>query len=159
MNEQLSGWLDGEADDLSSERVLRSLKDDPAAFDDARISLLIGDALRNEMALDMAFMALFSDALRRVPAVLAASAVARPDHSHRRFVAFSAAASVAVFSVLGWFAFSTGYLAGPPAAPNGLVAVAVTKPRVAHNVNMQEYMAVHQELSSYQAVAFNTAGQ
>ncbi|MGL5985348.1 MAG: hypothetical protein ACRCZ5_00480, partial [Burkholderiales bacterium] len=76
-----------------------------------------------------------------------------------RFVAFSAAASVAVFSVLGWFAFSTGYLAGPPAAPNGLVAVAVTKPRVADNVNMQEYMAVHQELSSYQAVAFNTAGQ
>ena len=93
MNEQLSGWLDGEADDLSSERVLRSLKDDPAAFDDARISLLIGDALRNEMALDMAFMSRFSDALQREPTVLAPSAVARPDHSHRRFVAFSAAVS------------------------------------------------------------------
>ena len=105
MNEQLSGWLDGEADDLSSERVLRSLKDDPAAFDDARISLLIGDALRNEMALDMAFMSRFSDALQREPTVLAPSAVARPDHSHRRFVAFSAAASVAVFFRTGLVCF------------------------------------------------------
>ena len=60
MNEQLSGWLDGESDDLVSERILRRLTDDPAIFDDARMSLLIGDALRGEMALGASFTARFS---------------------------------------------------------------------------------------------------
>lgn len=159
MNEQLSGWLDGESDDLVAERVLRNLKDDPAVFDDARMSLLIGDALRGEMALSASFSARFSEALHQEPTVLAPVSAIRPDQAHKRFVALSAAASIAVFSVLGWFAFNTSHLTAPVAGSGPMASATVVKPRAADNAKMQEYMAMHQELSSYQAVAFNTAGQ
>lgn len=164
MNEQLSGWLDGEWDGPAAERLLRDIKDDPAVFDDLQMTFLVGDALRGEMALGTSFMARFADTLKAEPTIVASGAplsAPKPEHIHKRFVALSAVASVAAFMVVGWFAFNAGSMSVPAgsSAASAVALAPVANSRPADSAKMKELMAMHQELSSYQAVAFNTAGQ
>lgn len=163
MNEQLSCWVDGELDDLAAERILRSLKQVDSVQQDAELAYLIGDAIRGEMSLDAGFMGRFSEALQAEPTVMAPGAVAgkKVDHINKRVFALSAAASVAAFVVVGWFAGRTGSMVAPGSANSASVAQleVPVKSASADTARMQQYMAMHQELSSYQAIAFNTAGQ
>lgn len=162
MNEHLSSWLDGESDDLIEARLLRSLKDDASLLEDAQTTFLIGDALRGEIVLSASFMTRFSEALNAEPTIVASAMPARkPEQIHKRFVALSAAASVAAVMVVGWFAFNTGSLSasGGSSNPSVVAAAPAANIRTADSAKMKEFMAMHQELSSYQAVAFNTAGQ
>lgn len=162
MNEQLSSWLDGESDDLTAARMLRSLKDDPRVFDDAQAAFLIGDALRGEMALGSSFMTRFGEALSAEPSLAMSTAPShKPEQIHKRFVALSAAASVAAVMVMGWFAFNAGSISAPAGSSNSAIVASApaSNIRTADSAKMKEFMAMHQELSSYQTVAFNTAGQ
>ncbi|MFO1380199.1 MAG: sigma-E factor negative regulatory protein [Chitinivorax sp.] len=163
MNEQLSCWVDGELDDLAAGRILRSLKQEDSVQQDAELAYLIGDAIRGEMSLGAGFMGRFSEALQAEPTVIAPGAAAgkKAEHVNRRVFALSAAASVAAFMVVGWFAARTGSMVAPGAAgPAAVARLEVPAKAASAEANrMQQYMAMHQELSSYQAIAFNTAGQ
>lgn len=163
MNEQLSCWVDGELDELAAARMARGLTDKDGNVGDAAMAFLIGDAIRGDMSLRTDFMQRFSAALDAEPTVIAPGALPgrKSEHVNKRFFALSAAASVAAFLVVGWFAVKTGSLTGADAAAPDQVAKleAPMKTRSADSARMQQYMAMHQELSSYQAVAFNTVGQ
>jgi len=124
MNEQLSCWVDGELDDLAAGRILRSLKQEDSVQQDAELAYLIGDAIRGEMSLGAGFMGRFSEALQAEPTVIAPGAAAgkKAEHVNRRVFALSAAASVAAFMVVGWFAARTGSMVAPGAAGPAAVA-------------------------------------
>lgn len=163
MNEQLSCWVDGELDELAAARVVRGLADKDGEVGDAAMAFLIGDAIRGDMSLKSDFMQRFGAALDAEPTVIAPGVQRsrKAEHVNKRFFALSAAASVAAFMVVGWFAVKTGSLAGGDAVVPDQVAKleAPARARSADSARMQQYMAMHQELSSYQAVAFNTVGQ
>ncbi len=167
MNERLSAWLDGELDGPERTAVFQDVKATVQRAEDVSLAFLIGDALRGDMALRPDFMGRFRDALAAEPVILApaaANAVAGKEHARKRFVALSAAASVAAVATIGWFAIKVNPSGSLPASAVVARAPAVVAPaqpasRLAENERMLQFLAMHQEASSYQPVAVDTLGQ
>jgi sigma-E factor negative regulatory protein RseA len=107
MKDRLSALMDGELDDKSAAEVLQTLESDREAVDTWRTYQLISDALRQNRLLSDGFTARVSARLAAEPTVLApraATPILQPDS--RRWVALSAAASLAAVALVGWLAFA-----------------------------------------------------
>ena len=148
--ENISALMDGELDDREAALECERLKDDPALRGTWHSFHLIGDSLRGERLLSEGFSARLAQRLDREPTILAPRRLAaRPT----RFTtyALSAAASLAVVSVVGWMALSPSVPMGPitqraPMKP----PIIVDAPQVAtvsSDGRMNDYMLAHQGFS------------
>lgn len=101
MTEQLSALMDGELSDAEAQRLIKSMKNDPALHDAWDSYHLVGDALRKSPQLGLDFSAKLSQRLAQEPTILAPRRAPTPAPESRRFPALSIAASVAAVSLVG----------------------------------------------------------
>jgi sigma-E factor negative regulatory protein RseA len=107
MKDRLSALVDGELDDKSAAEVLHTLASDREAVDTWRTYQLISDAMRQNRLLSDGFTARVSTRLAAEPTVLAPrAAVPILQRDSRRWMALSAAASLAAVVLVGWLAFA-----------------------------------------------------
>ena len=112
MKDRLSALMDGELDDKSAAEVLQTLGSDREAVDTWRTYQLISDAMRQSRLLSDGFTARVSARLAQEPTVLAPRTglmfrdVPGLQPESRRWVALSAAASLAAVALVGWMAFA-----------------------------------------------------
>ena len=143
MKEKLSALMDGELDDKSAAEVIQALSSDREAVRTWRTYQLISDALRESRLPSADFTARFSERLAKEPTVLAPRALQAPES--RKWVALSAAASLAAVALVGWLAF------GPQAQVNqGPVAQAALEPKpniVPLPSAANDYLLAHQGFS------------
>lgn len=119
MKSKISTLVDGELESGASIEVIEALERDAASRETWRIYHLISDALHDTALRADGFSARFSERLAIEPTVLAPGRLAaeRP-----RWVALSAAASVAAVALVGWLALAPapeprpGELPGTPLA-------------------------------------------
>jgi sigma-E factor negative regulatory protein RseA len=121
--ERVSVLMDGELDDEEARLELRRLNEDAESRRAWSTYHLVGDALRGETLLSEGFEARFRAALEAEPTVLAPR---RQGVSRRiRFVALSAAASIAGVAAVAWLALvgqsGPGLQTGIQVADNGSV--------------------------------------
>jgi len=114
MKTKISTFLDGELDRFESTEVIDALKVDAVARETWRLYHLISDALRDTVLRTEGFSARFSERLAAEPTVLAPG---RPSAERGRWVALSAAASVAAVALVGWLAFAPTPELRPDATP------------------------------------------
>ena len=114
MKTKISTFLDGELDSFDSTEVIDALKADAVARETWRLYHLISDALRDTVLRTEGFSARFSERLAAEPIVFAP---VRPPAERGRWVALSAAASVAAVALVGWLAFAPGPELRPGATP------------------------------------------
>ena len=127
MKDRISLLMDGELDDQAAAQLLDALGRDREAAEAWRAFHLVGDALRGTAPLSDGFTARVAWKLAEEPAVLAPRRL--PRREPRRWVALSAAASVAAVALVGWVAFGPQQGAGPE-APVAQVAPVVRAPQV-----------------------------
>jgi sigma-E factor negative regulatory protein RseA len=142
MKDRLSALMDGELDDKSAAAVIEALGHDQEAVRTWRTYQLISDALRESRLLSADFAARFSQQLAKEPTVLAPRPMQRES---RKWVALSAAASVAAVALVGWVAF-----APPPASvPVAQVQTEAAKPpaMVPLPNSANDYLLAHQAFS------------
>jgi sigma-E factor negative regulatory protein RseA len=141
---RLSELMDGELDDKSAADVLQALASDREAVDTWRTYQLISDAMRQSRLLSEGFTARVSARLATEPTVRAPrAAVPILQRESRRWVALSAAASLAAVAFVGWMAF------GPGPAP---VPLAQVQPEQKPNLvplpsQANDYLLAHQGFS------------
>jgi sigma-E factor negative regulatory protein RseA len=102
MKENLSAWMDGELVDQQARQLPRELKRDAALRGDWDCYHLIGDALRGVQGPDLC--AKICARLDAEPTVLAPQR--RSAAEKVRWIALSAAASIAAVAFVGWMALS-----------------------------------------------------
>jgi sigma-E factor negative regulatory protein RseA len=102
MKENLSAWMDGELGEQQSRQLPQQLKRDARLRGDWDCYHLIGDALRGVHGPDLC--AKICDRLDAEPTVLAPQR--RSKAEKLRWIALSAAASVAAAGFVGWMALS-----------------------------------------------------
>jgi sigma-E factor negative regulatory protein RseA len=146
MKDRLSALMDGELDDRSAAEAIEALGRDQEAVRTWRTYQLISDALRESRLLSADFTARFSEQLDKEPTVLSP----RPhfpslQRESRKWVALSAAASVAAVALVGWVAF-----APPPGpVPVAQVQTEAAKPPVMVPLpsSANDYLLAHQAFS------------
>ncbi|QDQ25541.1 hypothetical protein FNU76_03770 [Chitinimonas arctica] len=156
MQEKLSALMDGEWDDHELAELIASIDEDDACAESWHEYHLIGDAMHGRPVLSDNFLANFSARLEAEPTILAPNAmkqsairrdVVRQGASmfhmrpHKRWVAFSMAASVALVSATAWYVGNgTGVVAAPQAqfAANQAIKPAVDE--------VNPYLVAHQAL-------------
>lgn len=124
MNIKISALIDGEGSQRELDEALAALARDPQACEVWRIYHLIGDAMHGHDLLSREFGVQLSERLSREPAVLAPRAI-RSRRERNRWVALSAAASMAAVALVGWLAYGPGGTTLSPAP------LAVVSPKVA----------------------------
>ena len=151
MKDRLSALMDGELDDNSAAEVLQTLASDREAVDTWRTYQLISDALRQNRLLSDGFTARVSARLAAEPTVLAPRAAApilQPDS--RRWVALSAAASLAAVALVGWLAFAPQPQLGRPgpSVAQAPVSEQPTQPNIVPLPSQaNDYLLAHQGFS------------
>jgi sigma-E factor negative regulatory protein RseA len=103
MNDKISALMDGELDERSAAEMIDWLHSDREALHAWRTYHLISDAMRDSRMLSNGFAARVAARLSAEPALLAP---ARLQAESRKWLALSAAASVAAVSLVGWLAFA-----------------------------------------------------
>jgi sigma-E factor negative regulatory protein RseA len=138
MNEQISGFMDGEVDEEQAKRLIASLQRSEAQRE-WHAYHLIGDELRDTPPVSGDFMERFSARLAEEPTVLAPARLARP---RAKTFALSAAASVAAVGFVVWAVMQTGTENTNPAM------LAANAPQVElSSANVSPYLLAHQEYS------------
>jgi sigma-E factor negative regulatory protein RseA len=142
MKDRLSALMDGELDDKSAAEVIEALGRDHEAVRTWRTYQLISDALRESRLLSVDFTARFSEQLDKEPTVLAPRVLQRES---RKWVALSAAASVAAVALVGWVAFAPA----PGPVPVAQVQTEAAKPPVMVPLpnSANDYLLAHQAFS------------
>ena len=143
---RLSALMDGELDDKSAAEVLQALGSDREAVDAWRTYQLISDAMRQSRLLSEGFTARVSARLAAEPTVLAPrAAVPMLQRESRRWVALSAAASLAAVALVGWLAFAPQPQVAQPVAQAPL---AEPKPNLVPLPSQaNDYLLAHQGFS------------
>lgn len=136
MNEQISEFMDGEADD--AQRLAAILQHSDAQRE-WHAYHLIGDELRGASSVSGDFMQRFSARLAEEPTVLAPNRLARP--RPRTFV-LSAAASVAAVGFVVWAVMQSG----SENTASGMLAANAPQAELA-SANVSPYLLAHQEYS------------
>ncbi|MBB5020169.1 sigma-E factor negative regulatory protein RseA [Chitinivorax tropicus] len=168
MNEQISQMMDGELDEDEVGRVLAALKSDQDLNDEWSVYHLIGDAMRDDgPVLTADFSSRFSERLAAEPIVFAPKVIPKkPAGFSRRYVAMSAAASVAAVAMVSWFALNGAQLG--TVSPTGMQPIAAANDPALHQVsvsnganieNVQDYLVVHREATGLHTANYTTAGQ
>ncbi|HXZ50851.1 MAG TPA: sigma-E factor negative regulatory protein [Burkholderiales bacterium] len=147
MNIEISALIDGEGSQRELDEALAALARDPQACECWRIYHLIGDAMHGHGLLSREFGAQLSDRLSREPTVVAPRAM-RSRRERSRWVALSAAASVAAVALVGWLAYGpTANVVAPPVATVP-PPIAEAKPKVPARVALpsatNDYLLAHQ---------------
>ncbi|HXZ92149.1 MAG TPA: sigma-E factor negative regulatory protein [Burkholderiales bacterium] len=147
MKIKISALMDGEASQSEIGEALSALARDADAQEGWRTYHLIGDAMHGRVALSRDFDARLRERLSREPTVLAPRAI-RSRRERSRWVALSAAASVAAVALVGWLAYAPRQaVVGPPVA-TAPGAVAEAKPRAPERVPLpsatNDYLLAHQ---------------
>jgi sigma-E factor negative regulatory protein RseA len=141
MNERLSELMDGELDDRSAAEVIQALGSDREAVRAWRTYQLISDAMRESRLLSADFAARFSERLAQEPTVFAPRAL---HTEQRKWVALSAAASVAAVALVAWVAFAPQ----PEIKTAAPVAQADPKPNIVPLPSAaNDYLLAHQGFS------------
>jgi sigma-E factor negative regulatory protein RseA len=142
----LSALMDGELDDKSAAEVLQALGSDREAVDAWRTYQLISDAMRQSRVLSEGFTTRVSARLAAEPTVLAPrAAVPMLQRESRRWVALSAAASLAAVALVGWLAFAPQPQVAQPVAQAPL---AEPKPNLVPLPSQaNDYLLAHQGFS------------
>jgi len=142
MKDRLSALMDGELDDKSAAEVIEALGRDQEAVRTWRTYQLISDAMRESRLLSADFTARFSEQLAKEPTVLAPRAM---QAESRKWVALSAAASVAAVALVGWVTFAPR----PGPAPLAQVQPEAPKPpaMVPLPSSANDYLLAHQAFS------------
>ena len=122
MNDKISALMDGELDEKSAAEMIDWLGRDGEALHAWRAYHLISDAMRDSCMLSDGFAARVAARLSGEPALLAP---ARLQAESRKWLALSAAASVAAVSLVGWLAFAPQRDSGPLQAPVAQVPAAL----------------------------------
>ncbi len=151
MKPELSALLDGELDPHEARAILATLREEESlrvAWSDYH---LVGDALRDEVALVSDVTARVMARLNEEPVVLAPRAMAQAGW-HRPLMAL--AASLAGVAVVGWLAFAPQERDALPPTPIAAVASAEVPALAAKATanggasgsagEMREYLAAHQ---------------
>jgi sigma-E factor negative regulatory protein RseA len=145
MKDRLSALMDGELDDRSAADVLQTLASDREAVETWRTYQLISDAMRQGTQLSEGFTARVSARLAQEPTVLAPR---RMQRESRRWVALSAAASLAAVALVGWLAFAPQPQLIQPAQPVAQAPVADPKPNIVPlPTQANDYLLAHQGFS------------
>lgn len=105
MKTKISALIDDELESHELQGVVAALRDNPEAIDTWRIYHLVGDAMRSTGPLSAGFNERFSRRLAEEPIVVAPRRLER-NPARARWVALSAAASVAAVALVGWVAFA-----------------------------------------------------
>jgi sigma-E factor negative regulatory protein RseA len=145
----LSALMDGELDDKSAAEVLQALGSDREAVDAWRTYQLISDAMRQSRVLSEGFTTRVSARLAAEPTVLAPrAAVPMLQRESRRWVALSAAASLAAVALVGWLAFAPPPQLGQPGQPVAQAPLAEPKPNIVPLPSQaNDYLLAHQGFS------------
>jgi sigma-E factor negative regulatory protein RseA len=145
MKDRLSALMDGELDDRSAADVLQTLASDREAVETWRTYQLISDAMRQGTQLSEGFTARVSARLAQEPTVLAPR---RMQRESRRWVALSAAASLAAVALVGWLAFAPQPQLIQPGQPVAQAPVADPKPNIVPlPTQANDYLLAHQGFS------------
>jgi sigma-E factor negative regulatory protein RseA len=149
MKDRISALMDGELDERAAAQAIDAIRSDRQGLDAWRMYHLVSDAMRDSCLLSEGFVARVSERIEKEPTVLAPPR-ARPEP--RKWIALSAAASVAAVALVGWVAF------GPQQEPAQVVASAPQQPPAARRQDtppaMQftsatnDYLLAHQGFSS-----------
>ena len=141
MKERLSELMDGELDDKSAAEVIKALGSDREAVRAWRTYQLISDAMRESRLLSAHFTARFSERLAQEPTVFAPRA---SQTEQRKWVALSAAASLAAVALVAWVAFAPQ----PEVKSAAPVAQAEPKPNIVPLPSAaNDYLLAHQGFS------------
>ncbi|GAO36274.1 anti sigma-E protein RseA [Sulfuricella sp. T08] len=144
MESRISALTDGELDHEEANEILISGREQPELQQKWNMYHLIGDTLRQTSPLSPDFNARIAGQLAKEPTVLAP----RRFLSHRRpVIALSAAASVAAVSLVAWVALQFNHESGPGAAASNVIAEASTANSGSSEINVNGYLAAHQEYS------------
>jgi len=146
MKENLSAWMDGELEDQQVRQLPQQLKRDAELRGIWDCYHMIGDALRGVQGADLC--AKICARLEAEPTVLAPQRRGKPEKL--RWIALSAAASIAAVAFVGWMALSgvqqdSVQVAAMPAAEGKQVAVPAGE--VAN-----DYLLAHQRYSPSNAM-------
>jgi len=114
MKSRISALMDGELEQREATAVLKALAADGEARDAWRSYHLISDALRETRLLSAGFAQQVAARLAAEPTVVAPGRLT-PQPQGARWVALSAAASVAAVALVGWLAFAPQH--DPVSAP------------------------------------------
>ena len=141
MKERLSELMDGELDDKSAAEVIKALGSDREAVRAWRTYQLISDAMRQSRLLSADFTARFSGRLAQEPTVFAPRAM---QTESRKWLAMSAAASVAAVALVAWVAFAPQ----PDVKSAAPLAQAEPKPNIVPLPSAaNDYLLAHQGFS------------
>ena len=141
MKERLSELMDGELDDKSAAEVIKALGSDREAVRAWRTYQLISDAMRESRLLSAHFTARFSERLAQEPTVFAPRAL---QTEQRKWVALSAAASLAAVALVAWVAFAPQ----PEVKSAAPLAQAEPKPNIVPLPSAaNDYLLAHQGFS------------
>lgn len=155
MKTKISMLMDGELDDSELREALAALSTEGEARTAWRTYHLIRDALRGDGALETDVAARTGARLAQEPTVLAPRRVTR-NPARTRWVALSAAASVAAVALVGWLAFAPhpgtdvpvgGSLAQAPRAPATVPVTEKALQRVPLPSATDDYLLAHQGYS------------
>lgn len=157
MKEKVSALLDGALDEPASERMLDTLKRDPALRRDWERYSLIGDVMRDEPVLSADFTSRLMAELEQEPTVLAPVRVENRNNWVRHLMPI--AASVMGAAAVGWVAMMLNGGGATPAPTVAAVkapvpAVAVVDPAVSARLasasaepSEREYLIAHQAMA------------
>jgi sigma-E factor negative regulatory protein RseA len=152
MKAKLSGFMDDELESHEEQPLFDAVRRDVALRRYWQDCQVIGDALRDEPALEVDIAARVMTALRDEPVVLAPRAATRPGWQK---TALALAATVAGVAAVGWVALGpqqNGDVATVASVPNRMLAlqdpVAEMQPVRMAGRDMQEYLIAHQAQSS-----------
>ncbi len=159
MRAKISALMDGEIEGSELAASLAALtRRDAAAYEAWCVYHLVGDALCGTRPLSEDFGARFAKRLAAEPTVLAPAA-APTQPARRRWIALSAAASVAAAVLVGWLALAPQHAGSPvqlaqapvqavPAASPAASALAAKAPaRVPLPREADDYLLAHQSYS------------
>lgn len=147
MKENISALVDGELDDVESERCISAIRQDRDARDCWETCHLIGDVLRGHVS--PGFADRVRERLSEEPTLLAPRRRAW-DTAQVFRLAMSAVASVSAVALVSWLVFTGG--APEQEAARGVVA-AQTRPVVSvPEQPVADYLLAHQRFSSSSAM-------
>lgn len=147
MTIKISALMDGEASQSEIGEALSALARDPEARECWRTYHLIGDAMHGRVALSRDFDARLRARLSGEPTVLAPRAI-RSRRERSRWMALSAAASVAAVVLVGWLAYGPRQAVVAPPVATAPSTLAEAKPRAPARVPLpsatNDYLLAHQ---------------
>ena len=144
MKDRISALMDGELDERAAEETLKALGRGEGV-ETWRTYHLIGDAMRETGPLSAAFSERTLARIAVEPTILAPGRIAREP---RKWVALSAAASLAAVALVGWLAFAPQQTSAPLAQAPSPKSLAPAKPAlVPLPSGTEDYLLAHQAFS------------